>query len=100
MTKTPMFRKKCSECGRPSLYPLDQTTCGITRRLGMQPCKGTLEPYSGDFDDAVFNLLAAARHVQPKSVLLAYAIEDLETWMENSGETPRSMGWVGRDLLP
>jgi hypothetical protein len=96
--KTPLFRKKCEKCGRVSLYPIHQTTCGVTRRLGHTPCTGTVQPYSADFDDAVLNLVAAAKQVRDngKPILLDYAIEDLETWDGERKRNTRINGMGGK----
>lgn len=108
--RTHKIRKKCDFCGRTQVVPFARGTCGLSR-LGGKPCSGRLEYYSGDFDDSILNLLAMAneisdeseRHlntVTPANKMLKHAIEDVETWVAESGNTPASMGWVGKDALP
>src|SRR4030095_9444489 len=99
--KTPRFRKKCNKCGRTSVVPATESLCRIAR-LGHKPCTGSLELFSGDFDDAVLNLLAAATQVQETGScpLLASTIDDLETWMAEAPASPAEMGWVGKDGRP
>ena len=79
MTK---IRKKCGTCDRTQAVPIDKTVCELGS-FGPPPCPGRLEPYSGDFDDAVLNLLAVARRINDlhnfnESELLEWCIEDLE----------------------
>ena len=93
-------RKQCDQCGRKSLYPIRQNICLMSRGIGKPHCTGKVTLYSGDFDDAVLNLIAASREAAKSDPLLKDAIEDLETWVENAPATPREMGWVGQDGLP
>lgn len=102
--KSPQVRKQCDRCGRKSLYPVRQNICLLERGIARPHCTGKVTLYSGDFDDAVLNLIAAAKDANDsaptKSKYLQDAIEDVEEWVANASQTPQQMGWVGHDGLP